>query len=481
MSAHVGRLVLSVAITVLLGRGLEPAAFGFVALVSSLFAIAMGVLDMGTTAIATREIAARPAVERETLTALLALRRALATVLLVVAIAIAVSDSLVHGKHRVVLIAAAFGLYLLHLHGYQIAYQVRQSYGRAVALGLAGQAVFLAAAVAALALKWAGGAIALLVVAREIFQSMVVRWVGTGMLGYRLSIPWRHRGIWPLLKAGWLIGGAGACYKLATYAGGFFLWELASPEAVASFNAAQRLLVPAGDLAWLFVTPLIASMGAAVAHASGAFRVQFEGYAKFLFAMGALLSVATYFLAPFLLHLLYGDRYAGGPWSSVEVLQWLALAYFFALVIPVLVVAELARGHARPLMLTGLALLAVNIALNGLLVPARGAEGAAMAQCATEAFVFGVLVVRCLARGDARLGPAWAIYLLPAAGLALALYLLADLPAAQFALACAWAPASLVAVLRLPAQRACRASLAAVNQPWDSPPGMHPSAQGASR
>ncbi len=463
VSAHVGRLVLSVAITSLLGRQLVPADFGFVALISSLFLVAMGLLDMGTTAVATRRIAVRPADERETLTALLALRRLLATILLVAAIGLAASGYLVHGKHRVALLATAFGLYLLHLHGYQVVYQVRQAYGKAIAFGLMGQFGFLVASFVALKLHFAGGVIAFLVVVREIVQALCIRWVAVRLLGYRLRTPWRHPGIWPLLRTGWMIGLAGICYKLATYAGGFFLWGMASPEAMATFSAAHRLLVTMADMAWLFVTPLIASMTVAAAHGAGAFRTQLEGYAKFLLGLSAMVAVAGYFLSPLVLRLLYGDQYASGPWSSVGVFRWLSLGYLFALVTPVLVVGELAHGHARPLLYVGLASLGLNAALNTWWVPLHGPEGAAMALCASEACAFAMLLARCARRRDVKLNGAWAIYLLPAILLGVALSLLDDTPLLQLALTCGWAPAGLLAILKLPAQKACRASLASVS------------------
>ena len=471
VSAHVCRLVLFVAITSLLGRQLVPADFGFVAFISSFFVIAMEILDMGTTAVATREIAARPAHERETLATLLALRRLLATFLFVAAIGLAVGGYVVHGEQQAVLIAAAFGLYLLHLHGYQVVFQVRQAYGQAIALGLAGQVGFLVASIAALKLHAGGAVIALLVIAREIVQATISRWVAIRMLGYRLRASWLHPGIWPLLKAGWMIGVAGVCYKLATYAGGFFLWGMASPEALATFSAAQRLLVPMADMAWLFVTPLIASMSVAIAHSAGAFRAQLEGYAKFLLGMSALVAVAGYFLAPLFLRLLYGEQYASGPLSSVGVFRWLALGYLFALVTPVLAVGEVAKGNARALMYVSFACLGLNAAFNTWGVRLHGAEGAAMALCASEAFVFVVLLARFMARREAGLNGAWSVYLIPATLLGVVLSLLDGSPVLQLAVACAWAPATLLATLQLPAQRACRASLAAVSAQWPQPAG----------
>src|SRR6476646_347960 len=62
-AAHAGRLLVSFAIAAVLGRNLAPADFAFVALLTSIYIVAVEVLDMGTTAVANREIAAHPSTE----------------------------------------------------------------------------------------------------------------------------------------------------------------------------------------------------------------------------------------------------------------------------------------------------------------------------------------------------------------------------------------------------------------------------------
>ena len=479
LSAHAGRLALSVAITSLLARNLAPADFGFVALVSSIYIVAVEMLDMGTTAVATRQIAARPAHERETLAALLALRRLISTIAVAAVLGLACSDYVAKSDQRMVLVAAAFGIALLHMNAYSLVFQMRQAYGRLAALGLAGQLAFLVACAAALRFHAGGAVIALLVVAREIVHVAGARWMAVRMLGDRVRASWLPAGVSPLLKAGWMIGVAGLSYKLATYSGGFLLWEISSPEALATFSAAQRLLVPMADMAWLFVTPLIAALSWTVAHGAAAYRVQLEGYVKLLLAMSSLVAVAGYFVAPFVLRLLYGEMYAAGPWSAVGPFRWLALGYSFALVTPVLIVGEMVQGNAMALMLTSVSSLALNLAGNAWAIPMHGAEGAAMVLFACEAFVFLVLVARCVARHDVGLGADWAVYLAPAALLGVALRLLADFPVWQLVAACAWAPASLSMIMRLPAQRACRASLATTSAQWKIQSGpMAPSTSG---
>jgi len=229
-----------------------------VALITSIYLVALEMLDMGTTAVATREIAAQPARERETLAALLALRRLLSAVVLAAIIGLACSNYVAEDSQRIVLVVAGCGLFLLHLHVYSLVFQLRQAYGRLAALALASQLAFLVACAAALRFHAGGVVVGLLVVAREVLQVLASRWMAVRMLGQQLRAPWLQPEIWRLLKAGWMIGVAGLSYKFATYAGGFILWEISAPEALASFNAAQRLLAPMADMAWLFVTPLIA-------------------------------------------------------------------------------------------------------------------------------------------------------------------------------------------------------------------------------
>jgi O-antigen/teichoic acid export membrane protein len=464
MSALVGRIVLFVAVTSVLGRKLAPADFGFVALVSSIFAIALEFLDMGTTAVSTRQIAAQPACERATLEALLALRRFLAGVLFAGVLALAMMGRF-SPDQRVALVAVAFGVFLLHLTAYQVVFQVHQAYRQAVVLGLATQLGFAVASVAALKLHAGGAVIVLLVVAFQIVQVVGGSWIGAGLLGYRLRPRWLDPGIGPLLSAGWMLGVAGVCYKLQTYAGVFYLWEMAAPEALASFNAAQRLLIPATEMAWMFVIPLIAAMSATAARHPADFRAQVDGFSKFLLSMSALVAVGVFFVAPLFLRLFYGDQYASGAWSSVAVFRWLAIGSLFALVTPVLVVGELAQGRTRALMYISIGALAMSLAGNAWAVPSYGATGAAVVLAATEALAFLTLLARSLARGETHLNLTWAVYLAPAALLGLCLSMLTGDPVAQLAVACVWAPVTLLAIIRLPDQKACRASLAVASAP----------------
>lgn len=470
--AHVCRLLLFVALTALLGRRLAPADFAFVALVSSLYILAVEVLDMGTSAVAARQIAAQATVERATLSALLALRRWLAVLLTTAVVGLALSPLMVQDSQRLALLAVAGGIFMMHWHAYQTVFQLRQAYGRLVVLGLSCQLGFLLASAAVLKLQAGGAVIALLIVLREGVLVLGSRWAAVRLLGGRLQAPWRCKGMRSLLQQGWMIGVAGVSYKLAVYGGVFLLYRPDAPEALASFSAAHRVLIPLVDMAWLLVNPLFASLGIAAAHSAQGFRIQFEGHVKWMFGLAFMAAVAAMFTAPSVIRLLYGEAYLSDPVSAIGPFRWLALGGLFAWVTPVFVVAETTRGNARALMALGLACLGLTIVGNEWAIPRHGANGAAAVLCLCEALVLAVLVVRFAARRDLRLNAAWVAYLVPGLLLGAAMLLADGSPLVQWVLAGVGIPGGLYLLLQLPAQRARRASVSLLSAKWS--PTSHP-------
>ena len=273
----------------LLGRLLAPVDFAFVSLVSSLYIVAMAVLDMGSFAVATRQIAAQPGTELTSLRSLLALRRWLALVMLGLLSGLAMLAPVQSGAQTLVLLSAAGGIFLMHLHGFQLVYQLRQCYGRPMLLGLAAQLAFLLGSGAALKMQASGAVIAAMVVLREAVTAVGSRWLALGLLGVRLRVSWFDPGMLPLLRRGWMIGVAGVSYKLAVYSGIFGLYQPDSAEALARFSAAHRLLMPMVDMAWLVAGPLFASIGLAAAHSAQAFRDQLAGHVTFALGLSCLL------------------------------------------------------------------------------------------------------------------------------------------------------------------------------------------------
>jgi O-antigen/teichoic acid export membrane protein len=122
----------------------------------------------------------------------------------------------------------------------------------------------------------------------------------------------------------------------------------------------------------------------------------------------------------------------------------------------------------------GLACLALALLGNAWAIPRLGAEGAALVLCLCETAVCLALLGRLLVRRDIRLTAHWLLYGLPALGLLLALVAMQGRPAGQLLLVLAWVPFSAWGLSKLPAQQACRLSMARASAPWSPPSPSHP-------
>lgn len=453
--AQLARLALFLLVTRYLGSRLAPGDFGFFALVSSLFAVTLEVLDAGTSAAVTRAIAQQRVPEHEALATVLAWRRLLALALALACLGLAVSPVAGAGTQRIIVLAAAVGLYSLHLSAYQMVFQIHQTYGKPLLLGLALQVAFLCGSL--IALKYAAGAwIALLVVVREIAQVIGSRWLAIQVLGTRIQARLSRVRLQQLWRETWQFGVCALLYKLAFHAGTFAIWLLASPEALGSYSASVRLFSPVVDLSWAFATPLIAGLSLIAHESSATFRAHLRAHIHFHLGTALVFATCGWMLAPVILEVLYGTRYLSGTLSSLDTFRWLCLAFSFAILTPVLVVATLARRQESGLLSISVIGLAINIGVNLYTVPHAGAHGAAIASCATEAFIFFALLVRLTLTGDWR--PAWRTlgYALPALLLAGLLRSLTAYPHAALGAAIVISPFILLALWQRPEQKAIR-------------------------
>ena len=471
LGAQVARLALSLAVTTLLGRSLAPGAFGYFAFVASLFVVSQDVLDMGTTSLATRNVARHPQTERAMLSALLGLRRLVAVGLALACVLIAFAQSGRTLPERCTLFAAAAGIFALHLGAYQVAFQVRQRLGRPMLLGLAAQAAFLAACFVALRLGATVALIGALVVAREIVQVVGSRLLAVPLLGYRLRSRWLDPAIGRLLRDARVFGVTTLFHKLAFSAGTFFLWTSSTPEALGSYSAAQRLIVPLVDVVWLCAIPLIAAFSICAVRSPQALASHVRAFYWLAAGTAATVAVCGLATAPRLLELVYGQTYVSGSASAVAAFRWLTVALACAIVVPVLVVAALARQQERALLRVSGAALAVALAVNALAVSRLGGEGAAMATCLAQCLAVALLSWSHFARRELRRDLARLLYFAPAALLAALLQALSGRPDLQLATAVALAPVCILSLWFLPEQRACRAALPrGETGPVSSPP-----------
>ncbi|MGV8932436.1 MAG: oligosaccharide flippase family protein [Luteimonas sp.] len=451
--AQLARVVLFLLVTRQLGRAMSPADFGFFALVSTMFVLALEVMDMGSTAVVTRQVAQQPWMERELLEALLGWRRLVALVMALGCLLLALFGPARSANATVVLVAAALGLFLLHQSSYYVVFQLRQAYGKPLMLGLGAQVTFLVASLLLLRLHGVGILVALLVVVREIVQVLGSRLIAIRALGFRLQSRILSPALRPLLRKAWPFGLCAVMYKLTFHGGTFFVWIFESPEVLGAFSASLRLFSPVIDAAWLFVTPLIVGMSVVAGSDAGAFREQLAAYLSMLLGVAGLLAVCGYFLAPTVLSMLYGDRYVLGALSTVVTFRWLSAAIALALITPVAVIALLAQHREKDLLRISAAGLGLNILLCVWAIPRHGAAGAAMATFATETFILFGTLIRLRASGDWLPSPNLAAYLVPAAVLAMSLQALEEHAQLRLPLAGLFGTLSVLVMWHLPSQK----------------------------
>ena len=451
--SQVARVVLFLLITRQLGRDMDPADFGFFALVSTLFALALQVMDMGSTAVATRQIGQQPGMERELLDALLGWRLLLGAVMAVGCLLLALVGPAQSPYERAVLAAAGVGVLLLHQSAYYVVFQLRQEFGKPLLLGLGSQVAFLLACLLLLRMNVGGIVVALLVVVREVVQVMGSRLIAIRALGFELRPRLRSPALRALLLTAWPFGVCAVIYKLAFHGGTFFVWMLEPPDALGTLSATLRLFSPVIDAAWLFVTPLIVGMSIAARSDTAAFRDQLGAQVCMLLGVAALLAVCGYLLAPTVLRLLYGDRYVLGELSSVLTFQWFGAATALSLITPVPVIAMLAQHRERELLWVSAFGLALNVLVCAWAIPRHGAAGAAMATFATEAAVLTGLLARLHSSGDWRPSLLLAAHVLPAGVLALVLSALGPHPHWRLPIAGLFGLAAVIAMWQMPSQK----------------------------
>lgn len=453
LAAQAGRLALYFVTLAVLGHAMAPGDFGFFLLVASLFVIVQEALDLGTSAVTVRAVARDPATERQRLATLLAWRRAGAAVAAVLAAGIAAAAF--SGERRMVLLAAAAVIGCMGWTTYHLVFQLHHRWTAALVLALALQAGFLAAGAGAVALGAAGAAVALLVVLRELAQLVASRRIAAAMLGAPLQAPWRGADVAALLRDAWTYGVAALLYKLSAHAGAFAAWAVGTPEVAGDFGAAHRLVVPAIDLAALFVAPVAVLLARDAVQRPARVRRELGAMLECMAGAGAVLAVGAWATAPLLIDVLYAGRYAA---PSQEALRVLGLGAAFAVATPILGVGLLAVGRERAVLAAAAAGLVANLALAGVAVPAQGAAGAAAATAAGQGVAFLLLVAEALRTGWVHARRGWVHALLPPLAMAAVVLPLARWPVLQVAAAAGAGLASLVALWSLPALRSCRAA-----------------------
>jgi O-antigen/teichoic acid export membrane protein len=467
-SSAVARMAITLVVTILLGRILRPADFGFFSLIVTLFAVARELMELGTGNLAIREIALHPAREQSILDTLMGLRGLIGFALGFAVLLVAAMQE--HAQQAQVLVGAAAVMPFLAVGALATVYQVRQDQGPPAVIVLTLQLAFLALC---LLLHLAGApawTFAALVVAREV--AGIVWFVGLTKrrLGYFVRPSWDFRAIARFAREASTFGAAAALYQICFFIGPLLVWFMRSPAEMGAYSAAFRPISPLLTLPWLLTLPLLPVLTRLAANN----RPAFEEQASYLIPLSVGLGVIGAILGSGLSHdaiqLLYGGRYLAGPLSAVNTLALLSLSFTFSIITAVITTFLLADGRERILLRITLIGLAVNLACNFLFLPIYGFQAAAMATVATEVCIFSMgLILIARASILTHVQPCAGSVLVPAVLLFLALRALPETLGVQrllpaFLMACA----SIFALLMLPTAREGRRRLSAHNAVGES-------------
>jgi O-antigen/teichoic acid export membrane protein len=192
-----------------------------------------------------------------------------------------------------------------------------------------------------------------------------------------------------LLKAAVPFALVGALQMAYSRFDSVLLKSLAGNAQVGYYGASAALLSYVQQMAHLFALALLPVMSATL-RAADFMRVFLRSVKAVLFAAFPV-SVGGALLAGPIVRLLFGESFA----ASAPVLSVLLLSVV-PFYLTVLVMNVLAVRRPGALVLLYLVLLAVNVAMNVLWIPARGPEGCAWARVASDmaGWVLGFLLVR---------------------------------------------------------------------------------------
>ena len=454
-------LSVSVGLTMVLGRTLSPAAFGFVALVGGVLAMARDVTELGSGTVAAARIADARDREAVILGEVLGLRLVLAVLASLACLALALRPARL--DQQLVLALTAVAVLLLPLGTLATVFQARHEPLRPVLIGLAAQ---LAATVACIALVAAPGSVAVLAgaVGAAVAIVQVLREVATALAVWRAGS--RRLGWWP--RPRWVsrellreIGGYGLaalCFGLAVQGSPVLAGLAGPPGALEAYAAAFRPIAPLLSVPWVVATPLVPLLVAlaradrAEASRRGAVMLRVG------LGLGVVVAVAGHDFAGVALATLYGERFLLAAGDAVLALQWLAASLGATIALAPATAILLARRRIRHIVALGALCLAGTVAGAGFLLPGQGAMGMAIAVTGATGAVALLAQIAAIRFSAARLSWAWPAVLLPALALAVVDRLipvegrLVLLPGGiAFALAC-WAACWLAGARRGPAR-----------------------------
>ena len=407
------QLGLALLITIYLARVLSPAAFGFFALVGTIFVLARKFLDLGLGSVAARDIARDAQRERPILEGTMAYRRAAGLALALVVFVFALTQK--ESAERWVLLAASVVLLFNEPAALDPVFQVRQAQGGPAVLTVFGGVVVLVGSLLFKRAGVAGAAFAWLVVLREAITLFGTYILAQRLLGYHPKPGFRGRALRAFVGPALLFGLASLVYTIYFHGDVFFVYALRGKDELGAYAAAFRPINPLLLLPWVLMMPLIPVFSATAFRDMTGFVGQVRSACALALGLGACGAVAGTMLAPDLVLLLYKGRYLHGPLSSVDAFRCLAVALGMVFVTSVMTASLLAAGEEKVLLWIGSGALAANATLNLVLLRHHNFTAAGFATAASELlFMLGGLIAFRIVTGQSALSWSSVPYLTPA-------------------------------------------------------------------
>ncbi len=204
-----------------------------------------------------------------------------------------------------------------------------------------------------------------------------VAWATMKLRGARVAIrPPRLADLTRLAREALPFGIAGIAVKVYSYADSLLIEKFHGLGAVGLYAVAYKMTYALQFLPLTFTAALYPAFAKQWAeHDREKLRATFLGSMRFLAAVGFPLSAGLSALAPRIIPLAYGTHYAGAI-SAFEILPWALLPIFIDFPIGAFLNAT-HRAHQKTTAMV--ATMALNVAVNAMLVPSLGPVGAAWA------------------------------------------------------------------------------------------------------
>lgn len=457
-AATISRLLLSIAVTVFLGRILAPSDYGFFALVSAVLIVGRDLMDLGMGNVAARETAANPSSERSVIEVLLGWRTIVGIIMAVACLVFAFVQGSV--PQTWVMCSAALVLTIMHFNSLLPVFQVRQAQGAPAALSVGAQIGFLGACIALFFLHAQAALYAFLVVVREGIVLVGNKVMATALLDFKPRRRLVVNDAQGFFKKALTFGLAAALYNLYFHSGTFLVWLHRPEPELGAFAAAFRPIQPVLALPWILMVPLVPTLTQIASVDRQAYKRLVRGALYLSLGIGSIGAVAGIVLAPEILEILYGEKYSGGDLSAISSFRWFSLALCFAWITPALGTALLVDGMEKSLLRLCASGFVFNITLNLFLLPNFGYPAAAFTTAMTELLVaLGALALYWKAARPIGFGFRMLSCLVPAAILLLVFQWLPQPPILQVSLGILFSILGLIALWNSPTAKSYKEEL----------------------